>query len=120
MHKVFTIAIDILIAFISIFVHVCVFLVIVFDGRTVVAGIAKVILIDVPLVHIGHQHTVILGKRCFSPREQSYMILLYFLSTSVSFVYEPVYLRSHPHLRLHRRHLQFHHCQHLLDQSLEQ
>lgn len=55
-----TIPINVFITLISKLVHVRVFLVIVFDATAVVASIAKVVLIDVPLVHIGHQHAVVL------------------------------------------------------------
>lgn len=60
MKQILTISINIVITLITIFVQVCVFLVVVFDQRAVIAGVPEVILINVSLVHIGHQLTVIL------------------------------------------------------------
>lgn len=58
--RILTISIYIVITLIPVFVQVCVFLVVVFDHRAVITGVPEVILINVSLVHVGHQLTVIL------------------------------------------------------------
>lgn len=65
--RILTIPINVFITLITEFVHIRVFLVVVFDGAAVVTGVAKVVLINVLLVHIRHQHAVILKRSCISP-----------------------------------------------------
>lgn len=65
-HYILTVPINIFITLITKFINVCVFLVIVFHSTAVVAGITKVILINVPLVHVGHQNAIVLLRSCFS------------------------------------------------------
>lgn len=55
-----TIPIDVFITLISKLVHICVLLIIVFDTTAVVAGVTKIVLINIPLVHVGHQHAIVL------------------------------------------------------------
>lgn len=55
-----TVAIDVLVTLVPKLVHVRVLLVVIFDGAAVVAGVSKVILVQVALVHVRHQHAVVL------------------------------------------------------------
>lgn len=57
-----TVAVDVLVTLVTKLVHVGVFLVVVFDGTTVVAGVSEVVLVHIALVHVGHQHAVVLQR----------------------------------------------------------
>lgn len=55
-----TVAIDVLVTFVTKLVHIRIFLVVVFDSAAVIAGVSKVVLVHVALVHVWHQHAVVL------------------------------------------------------------
>lgn len=58
-----TIAINVIVTFITLSIAVCVFLVIVFNRGAVVTNVSKVVLVDIFLLYIWHVDTVILkGK----------------------------------------------------------
>lgn len=55
-----TITINVLVAFVPQSVNIGVLLVIILDPTAIVTSVSEIILVHIPLVNIGYQHTVVL------------------------------------------------------------